>query len=90
MTCDHVQELLLSSLDGALPAGDRAALDGHLAACPACVRLMKEHVVTSQLLRGWDEADAKDTAPALPESLVRSILAARVANEAPQRKRTTG
>jgi anti-sigma factor RsiW len=91
MTCDRSHDLLLASLDAALSAAEQTELDGHLSACPACVRLMKEFVVTSQVMRGWDEADAADAAPALPEDLVRRILAARVAAEtAPERKRTTG
>jgi anti-sigma factor RsiW len=91
MTCDRSQDLLLSSLDGGLSIAEQTELDGHLASCPACVRLMKEFVVTSQLMRGWDEADSEDAAPALPEALVRRILEARTAEEtAPQRKRTTG
>jgi anti-sigma factor RsiW len=91
MKCEHAHDLILESLDGSLPDADRTALDAHLSSCPDCVRVLKECVVTSQLLRSWDDADAKDLAPALPESLVRSILAARAADEKGQdRRRTTG
>jgi anti-sigma factor RsiW len=91
MTCDQSHDLLLTSLDGGLPAADQTQLDAHLASCPPCVRLMKELVVTSQLMRGWDDADVKDATPALPEALVRRILAARAADESTgERKRTTG
>ena len=36
MNCRHIEPLLLAERDGALSAGQRDALDQHVAACPAC------------------------------------------------------
>ena len=42
MSCDAYSEPLNAMLDGALPAGDMAALTSHLAACPDCARHLAE------------------------------------------------
>lgn len=38
-TCDEILDLLSAALDGQLTAGEQAALDAHLAHCPACSTL---------------------------------------------------
>lgn len=36
MTCQEITEALTGYLDGALPPGDRLALERHVAICPPC------------------------------------------------------
>jgi anti-sigma factor RsiW len=42
MNCSHCQSLLLDHLYGLLDGADAAALDAHLAACPACAEVRAE------------------------------------------------
>lgn len=39
MTCRDIEPLLLTERDGTLTSGQRAALEQHVAACPACQQL---------------------------------------------------
>lgn len=39
MTCERFEELLSAYLEGELGAAERAAMEGHEAACPACAEL---------------------------------------------------
>lgn len=39
MTCERFEELLSAYLEGALPPAERAEMDAHRAACPACAEL---------------------------------------------------
>jgi len=36
LSCQEIVELVTDYLEGALPAGDRARFDAHLATCPHC------------------------------------------------------
>ncbi len=47
----HVEDALSAYLDGALPAAERAAVEAHLAACPACRTALAELRATQALLR---------------------------------------
>lgn len=40
MTCERIEELLSAYLEGELGASERAAVEDHLAACPACAELL--------------------------------------------------
>ncbi|HOW86344.1 MAG TPA: zf-HC2 domain-containing protein [Candidatus Aminicenantes bacterium] len=45
MTCERIEELLSAYLEGELAPAERAEVEGHLAACPACAEfagLMRE------------------------------------------------
>lgn len=66
----HVQHLLLASLDGALPAAQRDELQGHLAACPDCESELS-------LLR-----EARQVLPQAPSAEPRPGFARRVALQA--------
>jgi len=46
MTCAELVELVAGSVEGALPAADRARFDAHLAGCPPCGRYLNELRVT--------------------------------------------
>lgn len=54
MDCDRYLELMSAALDGALSAGERRELDGHLAVCPKCSALFDELSGQSAALRGLD------------------------------------
>jgi anti-sigma factor RsiW len=73
MNCREVTEFLLDYFAGGLPAGERAVFDEHLADCPDC-RTYLAHYRQTVLLGA--EAFA-GPAEAVPEDLVRAILAAR-------------
>ncbi|MCC6536021.1 MAG: zf-HC2 domain-containing protein [Bryobacterales bacterium] len=53
--CNEVLARLSAYLDGELPAGERAQVDAHLAACPNCARF------------GGDVAGLLERLPAQPE-----------------------
>jgi anti-sigma factor RsiW len=42
MTCKELVELVTHYLEDALPAGDRARFDAHLAECPWCVEYVAQ------------------------------------------------
>ena len=42
LDCDQALELLSAKIDGALTAEESAALEEHLAACPACRALLAD------------------------------------------------
>ena len=48
MRCGRAHRLMTAAVDRELAAGEREALDGHLAGCPACEREMRS---TTALLR---------------------------------------
>jgi anti-sigma factor RsiW len=58
---------------GELEAAARAAFDVHLAACPECVAYLRSYARTIAAAR---DAHAVDPT-AMPEALVRAIVAAR-------------
>jgi hypothetical protein len=58
MTCDETRLLLSALIDDALPAGERAACEAHLAACPDCPRELARLRATVGLVRGIAPARA--------------------------------
>ena len=65
----------MSYQENELPAGERAAFERHLAACPPCQAYLDTYDKTVELAR---QSGADDPAPAeVPESLIAAILAAR-------------
>src|ERR1700680_2949520 len=42
MTCAELEILLCDYMDGTLPAGQRTALEGHLAACSSCAQFARD------------------------------------------------
>ncbi len=78
MTCERIEELLSAYLEGELAAGERAEVEAHLAACPACAEI-------AALLR---ETMAATTA--FPETAPSADLLARlyaIPEETPAKKR---
>ena len=75
--CDPYLDLLLDSLDGALPAAEQRRLDAHLSACPACVEALRDHVrLRSSLQELGSTEDEAEAAGPLPEALVARFVAA--------------
>jgi anti-sigma factor RsiW len=50
LTCQEFVELATSYLEGALPAGDRAAFEEHIAHCEGCERYLHQLRRTIDLL----------------------------------------
>lgn len=40
MTCEHIEELLSAYIEGELGAAEKTGVESHLAACPACAKLL--------------------------------------------------
>jgi anti-sigma factor (TIGR02949 family) len=75
LTCRDVAEFLMAYLDRELDPPQRSAFESHLAVCDECVRYLRSYEQTVRLAKAAGrEADEPD---ALPERLVRSIIAAR-------------
>ena len=54
MNCQEALEAISAAIDGELSPDERAALDAHLASCPACIALFEELSGQSRLLRELD------------------------------------
>ena len=72
MTCRDVADYLMHYLDGELPEAERSVFDEHLGECPDCVAYLATY---REAVRQGKEACAG--VEAVPEDLVRAILAAR-------------
>ena len=90
MNCRQIDELILDALDEPLNAGDRAEVDTHLAACPACVANLQTYVTTIGLLQDLGRIEESQAAPPLSDELVRRILDARNAAQVNRSARRTG
>lgn len=77
MTCRELVEFLAEYLSGTLPPDQHAAFDTHLESCPECVAYLKSYQETVKL--GKEAFRRPDAAvpDAVPDELVRAILAAR-------------
>ena len=79
MTCRELADFIMDYLSGELPPDVRSAFDNHLTLCPACVNYLAAYKATIELNRQvFRQPDAPaDAEPAVPEDLVKAILAAR-------------
>ena len=73
LTCRDLAEFVADYQSGELAPEVLAAVDEHLAGCPDCVTYLRTYADTIRLAR--TTADPVPTA--VPEQLVRAILAAR-------------
>ena len=73
LTCRDLAEFVADYQSGELAPEVRAAFDEHLAECPDCVTYLRTYADTIRLARGA----AGPVPVAVPEQLVRAILAAR-------------
>ena len=70
MNCEHVRTRIGDHLEGDLELAERARVDDHLAACPACRTELRELRATVALLRGLGDPEQ----PAgLPEKVIARI-----------------
>jgi anti-sigma factor RsiW len=70
LTCAEVDELLVPYMDGELALAEHAAVAAHMAACPACRRVERQHRRAWTLL---EELPAAPTAPSVwPEVVART------------------
>ena len=76
MKCPEARGVLAISLDESPSAKDRAGLDEHLDGCPPCLEWLTQQVVIREVLRGLAKFEEAEKPPAVPEHLVRRILAA--------------
>jgi anti-sigma factor RsiW len=77
VTCREFIDFLSAYLDRELSPEERARFDGHLSACPSCLAYMKTYEETIRLTRGLEcERDGR-LPDAVPEDLVKAILASR-------------
>jgi anti-sigma factor RsiW len=74
VTCRDFADFLISYVDGGLTPAVRDAFDAHLAVCPDCVRYLRQYVDT---IAAAPAAFEDDDLAAVPEALVRAILACR-------------
>jgi anti-sigma factor RsiW len=77
MTCKELIEFIVDYLEGNLPLSVRAALEGHLAACPECVTYLKSYQETVNFSRALAAEPDDQTSADIPEELVQAIVAAR-------------
>ena len=67
LACRELVELVTEYLEGALPSGERARFEAHLAACEACVEYVEQLRRTAALMGRLREADLE---PAAREQLL--------------------
>jgi predicted anti-sigma-YlaC factor YlaD len=87
MNCEQAQDLLSVSLDEPLGAPQQAAVDEHLAGCPACAERMVQQVLTLEILHGIGRIEASETPAPLPESVLRRVLEARAREAGTEQRR---
>ena len=75
LTCREMANFLADYLDGSLALAERHVFDKHLADCPECAAYLRSYTETIRLARQSREDDALPAA--VPDELVRAILAAR-------------
>ena len=76
MTCRELAEFLIDYLSGELPSDVRAQFEYHLGECPDCVAYLDSYRRTIQLSK-QSLVDPGEAVPAMPDDLVRAILASR-------------
>ena len=66
MTCQELVELVTDYLEDALPQGERARFEEHLAACPGCVTYLAQVESTIALARAsGDRVEPGEMSPLL-------------------------
>ena len=75
LTCRDVADFLMAYLDRELDPPQRSAFEAHLAVCDECVRYLRSYEQTVRLAKAAGRET--DEPEAVPERLVRSIVAAR-------------
>jgi len=73
MDCKDLAEFLMSYLDGELTDAQRAEFEAHLVICPSCIDYIESYERTVRLEK---ECESEPSC-AMPDELVRAILAAR-------------
>lgn len=82
LTCREVNEFLMSYDDGELPAAARTEFERHLAACQPCVAYLDSYRQTVRACQALGAAsDGTSADVAIPEDLIKAILAARSAGD---------
>jgi anti-sigma factor RsiW len=78
MTCREFVAFLVEYIEGSLDPAQAAAFEEHLSLCPGCVDYLDSYRATVALTRdAFCGADPELPPAAIPEDLVRAILAAR-------------
>ena len=68
LTCERlVMEALYDFEEGTMPAAERSLLEGHLSACPPCVRFLESYRATGRTLRALKPRE-------VPASLARTVF----------------
>lgn len=76
MTCRELVDSLMDYLDGVLPEPERLCFEEHLGECPDCVAYLASYREAVRLSK--EACAVGDSIPAaVPEDLVRAVLAAR-------------
>jgi anti-sigma factor RsiW len=74
LTCQEIIDYLSAYVAGELPPEEQAAMDRHLAVCPACVNFLDSFRTTLAVSRSTNRFARADS---IPESLVQAVLKAR-------------
>jgi anti-sigma factor RsiW len=77
MTCQDFVTFLMDYLDGKLSGPQRLSFEQHLAECPDCVAYLKTYRETIRLGKEAYTTEDDSIPSAVPEELIRAILAAR-------------
>ena len=59
LPCRELVELVTDYLEGALPPGERARVDAHLAECPGCTEYLEQMRATLALTRAIRELEGR-------------------------------
>lgn len=77
MTCREFVAFLHDYVEGGLPPERRAAFENHLAACPSCAAYLSTYRAAIQMGREALRPTGDPLPRAVPEDLIRAILAVR-------------
>ena len=86
LSCRECADFLCEYTCGELPAVERKEFERHLAACPPCVVYLATYEKTVALEKPALCSEEAAKGPAMPEALVRAILAARGKSPKPKAK----
>jgi anti-sigma factor RsiW len=80
MNCRECTEFILRYLEGELPSDEHASFERHLSHCPPCERYLTQYKLTVRAGKtacAGDDAGEAAGPGAVPEELIRAILASR-------------